>query len=179
MFLVTLEVNYYGVRSEMHSNLSDHRRNGYGRFRLSLKRQRGAQMLLAAGCYLSGSLVKTFDRKEILAVSDVTRKLITAVIKKQVSTTLSLSDYLHIIMSCSVRSILILLSHFQPPSLKHPPIFIYFLRLTFCLFLILATYKAHPIMLEMFAFLRNAGSGVPIVKLQYAMFSSVLQFTAP
>jgi len=174
MFLVILEVNYYSVRSETHSNLSDHRLNCYGRFRLSLKRQRGAQMLLAAACYLSASVVKTFDRKEILGVSDVTRMLITTFIKKQVSATLSLSDYAHIIMACSIRSILILLSHIQPPSPKHSPIFIYFLRLTFCHFLILSIYKAHPIMLEMFVNVRNAGSGVAIVKLQYAMFSSVL-----
>lgn len=131
-------------------------------------------MMLAAGCYLSASVAKTFDGKEILGVSDVTRMLITTFIKKQVSTTLSLSDYTHIIIACSTRSILILLSHLQPPFPKHPPIFINFLRLTFRRLLILSTYNAHPIMLEMFVYIRNAGSDVAVVKLQYAMFSGVL-----
>ena len=138
--------------AEMHSNLSDHRCNCSGRFRLSLKHQPGTQILLTAG-NLSGSVVKTFDWKGILDVSDVTRILITTSIKSPVSATLSLFDYIHIFMACSVRSILILFSHLQPRLLRA---LLHFLRLKFCHFFILATYKAHPIMLEMFVYVMLA-----------------------
>jgi hypothetical protein len=59
-FVVLLEVNYCIVMAEMHRNLSDHRCNCFGRFRLSLKHQPGTQILLAAG-NLFVSVVKTFD----------------------------------------------------------------------------------------------------------------------
>jgi hypothetical protein len=113
MFLVLLEVNYYNVRAEMHSNLFDHRWNCYHRFRLSLKRQLGAQILLAAG-YLSGYVVKTYDRTERMDVSEVRRMLITTFIKESVFAILSLSDYIHIFIEYCIRSILILFSHLQP-----------------------------------------------------------------
>jgi hypothetical protein len=98
-------------------------------------------------------VVKTFDWKGILDVSDVTRILIITFIKSPVSATLSLFDYICSFIACSIRPILILFSHLQPRILRA---LLHFLRLKFCHFFIHATYKAHSIMMEMFVYVMLA-----------------------
>jgi hypothetical protein len=121
---------------------------------------------------LSGSVVETFDRKETLDVSDVSSMLITTFIKESVFAILNLPDYIYIFIANCIRSILKLLPALNPVS--YAPLYCEIFSATDVLSFPYTCYIEGPSHYLGNVCLPNADRGVPSVRPQYAMLSSVM-----